>query len=186
LPAATSRLAAKPAFWNFSHTFTWSRITRCNQLDGHERCVKNASQSIGRSNDRSSGEYRANFKNPVSERRDFEEDKMVKNFDDMQKLGKENLDATVKSFGALSKSSQVIAAEMVDFQRRAIEDSSKAMDKLFGSNILEKAIEIQTEFAKSACEAFIAEATKIGGLYANLAKEAYKPYESYFNKAAPK
>ena len=40
---------------------------------------------------------------------------MVKNFDDIQKLGKDNMDATMKSFGALSKSAQAIATEMADY-----------------------------------------------------------------------
>ena len=110
---------------------------------------------------------------------------MVKNFDDMQKIGKDNLDATMKSFGAFSKSAQAIASEMTDYSKKSFEDGSKAMERLFGAKTLEKAIEIQTDFAKTAYEAFIAEATKIGELYADLAKETYKPFETYINKAAP-
>jgi len=61
---------------------------------------------------------------------------MVRNIDEMQKLGKDNMDATLKSFGALSK------------------------------------------------RTFVAEATKLGELYADFAKEAYKPFESQFGKVA--
>ena len=56
---------------------------------------------------------------------------------------------------------------------------------LFGAKSLEKAIEIQTEFAKSAYEGFVAQATKMGELYSDLAKETYKPFEAYAAKAAP-
>ena len=110
---------------------------------------------------------------------------MVKNFDDIQKFGKDNMDATLRSFGALSKSTQAIAVEVADYSKKSFEDGSKAMEKLFGAKTLEKAIEIQTDFAKTAYEAFIAEATKIGELYADLAKETYKPFESYIVKATP-
>jgi len=110
---------------------------------------------------------------------------MVKNFDDMQKLGKDNLDSTMKSFGAWSKSAQAIAAEMADYSKKSFEDGSKAMERLFGAKTLEKAIEIQTDFAKSSYESFVAEATKIGELYADLAKEAYRPFENYVPKPAP-
>src|SRR5262249_4438035 len=110
---------------------------------------------------------------------------MVKNFEDMQKIGKDNLDATMKSFGAWSKSAQAIAAEVADYSKKSFEDGSKAMEKLFGAKTLEKAIEIQTDYAKTAYEAFIAEATKIGELYADLAKETYRPFENYVPKAAP-
>jgi hypothetical protein len=110
---------------------------------------------------------------------------MVKNFEDMQKYGKDNMDATLKSFGALSKASQVIAAEVADYSKRSFEDGSKVVEKLFGAKSLDKAIEIQTDYAKQAYEGFVAQATKIGELYADLAKETYKPFESYLGKAAP-
>jgi hypothetical protein len=42
---------------------------------------------------------------------------------------------------------------------------------------LEKAVEMQTEYVRTAYEGFVAHATKIGGLYADLAKELYKPIE---------
>jgi len=110
---------------------------------------------------------------------------MVKNFDDMQKFGKDNMDASLKSFGAVSKSAQAIAVEMADYSKKAFEDGSKALEKLFGAKTPEKAIEIQSDFAKASYEAFIAEATKIGELYADLAKEFYKPFEGYLVKAVP-
>ena len=36
---------------------------------------------------------------------------MLSNFDDVQKLGKDNVEATMRSFGAASKGFQAIAAE---------------------------------------------------------------------------
>ncbi len=48
---------------------------------------------------------------------------------------------------------------------------------------LEKAIELQTEYAKTAYEGFVAEATKISEMYADLAKESYKPFEAMVAKA---
>lgn len=111
---------------------------------------------------------------------------MLNNFDDMQKLGKNNLEASVKSFGALSKSSQAIATEMADYSKKSFEDGSKALEKLFGAKTLEQAIEIHTDFAKTAYEAFVAEATKIGELYTDLTAEIYKSFEPHIAKAAAK
>jgi len=110
---------------------------------------------------------------------------MFKNFEDVQKLSKDNMDATMKSFGALSKASQTIAAELVDYSKKSFEDSTKVMEKLLGAKSLDKAIEIQTDYAKTTYEGFVAEATKISELYADLAKETYKPFEAYIVKAAP-
>ena len=110
---------------------------------------------------------------------------MIKNLEDVQKLSKDNMDATMKSFGALSKATQTIAAEFADYSKKSFEDSTKVMEKLLGVKTLDKAIEIQTDYAKTAYEGFVAQATKIGELYADLAKESYKPFESYMAKAAP-
>jgi len=49
----------------------------------------------------------------------------------------------------------------------------------------DKAIEIQTEFAKSAFEAFVAESQKIGALYGDLAKQSYKPFGGFVARMTP-
>jgi hypothetical protein len=108
---------------------------------------------------------------------------MIKNFDEVQKLSKDSMDATMKSFGAVTKTSQAIAAEFTDYSKKSFEDGSKVLEKLFGAKSLDKAIEIQTDYAKTAYEGFVAQATKMGELYAELAKETYKPFEAYAVKA---
>jgi hypothetical protein len=108
---------------------------------------------------------------------------MIKSFEDLQQVGKENVDNALKSVGALSKGSQAIAVEVVDYSKKSFEDSSAMVEKLFGIKTIDKAFELQTEFAKSAYEGFVAKASKIGELYADLAKEAYKPFEVLVAKA---
>ena len=108
---------------------------------------------------------------------------MVKNFEDLQTVSKDSVDATLKSFGAISKSGQAIAVELADYSKKAFEDGSAALEKLIGAKSLDKAIEVQTEYAKTAYEGFVARASKIGELYADLAKETYKPFESVIARA---
>jgi hypothetical protein len=110
---------------------------------------------------------------------------MIKNFDDVQKLGKDGVDATLKSFNAASKGAQAIAIEFADYSRKSFEQNTAAVEKLLGVRTLETAIELQTEYAKTAYEGFVAQATKIGALYADIAKETYKPFEGYFTKISP-
>ena len=107
---------------------------------------------------------------------------MVKNFEDLHQVSKESMDSTLKSWGAVSKGAQAIAVEVADYSKKAFEDGSAALEKLFGVKSLDKAIEVQTEYAKTAYEGFVAEATKIGELYADLAKESYKPFETMLAK----
>jgi phasin family protein len=111
---------------------------------------------------------------------------MVKNFEDMQKLGKDNVDATLTSLGVLSKGFQAIAVEMADYTKKAFEDGTAAAEKLFGAKSLDKAVEVQSDYVKAAYEQFVTQATKFGELYAGLAQEAYKPFEANMTKASEK
>ncbi|HXL68086.1 MAG TPA: phasin family protein, partial [Xanthobacteraceae bacterium] len=51
-----------------------------------------------------------------------------------------------------------------------------------GAKTFDKAIEVQTDYFKTAYEGFVAKASKIGELYADLAKETYKPIEGTIAK----
>jgi hypothetical protein len=44
---------------------------------------------------------------------------------------------------------------------------------------------VQTEYAKAAYESYVSEVTKLGELYADLAKEAFKPYQSFAARVTP-
>jgi phasin family protein len=108
---------------------------------------------------------------------------MVKNFEDLQQVSKENVEVAMKSAETMSKGAQAIATEMADYSKKSFEEGSAMLEKLFGVKSLEKAIELQTEFAKSSYEGFVAKATKISEMYAGLAKEGYKPFEAMMAKA---
>src|ERR1700704_5763452 len=111
---------------------------------------------------------------------------MVKNLEDMQKFGKENVDATLKSFGVLSQSAQAIAVEVADYSKKAFEEGAAATEKLIGAKSLDKVIEVQTSYLKSAYEGFLSQSAKLGELYAGLAQETRKPFESYVKAASAK
>jgi hypothetical protein len=108
---------------------------------------------------------------------------MTQSFEGANKLGKEFLDSSMKSFGTVSKSAQAISGEATSYAKKALEAGSAAVEKLLSVKSVEKAIEIQTDYAKQAYEGFVAEAARMGELYADMAKEAYKPFESIVAKA---
>ena len=78
-----------------------------------------------------------------------------------------------------------IATAYGDYTKKSFEDTRSFVEKLSGVKSFEKAIEIQTEFAKTAYETFIAESQKIGALYGDLAKQSYKPFGSFGAKTTP-
>src|ERR1044072_990966 len=87
---------------------------------------------------------------------------MMKNFEDIQKGSKDGLDPAMESFGVFSKALRANAAEVAAYSKKSFEDSTKVVEKLFGAKSFDKAIEIQTDYAKTAYEGFVAQATKIG------------------------
>ncbi|MGZ5876416.1 MAG: phasin family protein [Bradyrhizobium sp.] len=78
---------------------------------------------------------------------------------------------------------QTIANAYGDYTKKSLQETRSFLEKLMGARSLDKALEVQTEFAKQTYETFVAESQKICGLYGELAKQAYKPWESLVAKA---
>jgi phasin family protein len=102
---------------------------------------------------------------------------MFKNIDEVQKLGRGNMEVAMKSFAVMSKGFQAIAAEIANYSKSSLEDHTAAMEKLMAAKTMQTAFEVQSEYVKTAYEAFIAQGSRIGELYAGLAKETCKPFE---------
>jgi hypothetical protein len=109
---------------------------------------------------------------------------MLQPFTQIQKFGQDNLDATMKALGAFSSNSQAIATETAEFARKSFEQTSSTFEKLLGVQTLDKAVEIQTAYVKSAYDSLVSQSAKIGSLYSTLATETLKPYEGLLSKAA--
>jgi hypothetical protein len=107
---------------------------------------------------------------------------MAINFEEYQKFGKEQLEAVQAAAAEVSKQLQAIAAESTDYSKKSVENGSAFVEKLLGVKELNEAIALQQEFAKSSYEGFVAQVTKLGELYTNVAKEAFKPVEGVIAK----
>ncbi|RAI42890.1 phasin family protein [Rhodoplanes roseus] len=102
--------------------------------------------------------------------------------DNVQGFSKDGMDAAMKSFGAVSQSVQAIAAETADFSKKSFEQGAEVLEKLLAVKSVEKAVELQSDYLKSSYEAFIAQSNRMSELYAELAKEIYKPFEGLAGK----
>ena len=102
---------------------------------------------------------------------------MLKNIEDFQKVGQYNMDAAMKMLGEWSKGWQAIATEMTDYTKRSFEEGTATFEKLLSAKSMEQAMEIQSGYARRAYDGYLHQMSKLGGLYAEWAKEAYKPVE---------
>src|SRR5579885_2099135 len=107
---------------------------------------------------------------------------MIKTFEDFEKAGRDNIDLTLKSLSALSKGVQAIATEVVDYSKKTFEDGAAFVEKLLDVKSFDKAIELQSEYARTAYDGFVAKVSRLGELYVDLAKETCKPYETLLAK----
>ncbi|WP_061936281.1 phasin family protein [Aureimonas sp. AU22] len=94
------------------------------------------------------------------------------------KVGKDNMDNALRSMSAVTKGFQQIATETTEFTKKSVEQSAQMFERLAQVRTLDKAIELQSEYARSAYEAWMSQATKMGEIYQEIAREAYRPLES--------
>ena len=77
--------------------------------------------------------------------------------EDIQQYGKEHLETVVASATSVQSGLQAIATAYGDYTKKSFEETRSFVEKLSGAKSLDKALEVQTEFAKSAYETFVAE-----------------------------
>ena len=105
-------------------------------------------------------------------------------FDDASKQGKDAMENMLKSYSDLAKGFQAMATEATEYSKKSYEDNASVMEQIFSANSVEKALEIQSEYAKSSYEGFVSQATKMGEMYSNVTQSAIKPYEAVIPNSA--
>jgi phasin family protein len=99
-------------------------------------------------------------------------------FDNFQTFGKEGFEAFIASATAFNKGMQAMAQENAEFARKSMTLTSATYEKALAARSFERVVEVQQGYAKEAYEAALAQANKLGELYVESAKEAYKPFEA--------
>jgi hypothetical protein len=91
--------------------------------------------------------------------------------------------ATVASAEQLAKHFQAIAAAHGDNAKRSFKEGAAFLERLAGAKSLEQALEIRTEYSRTAHETFVAESKRIVDIYNELSKIALKPFGIMISKA---
>ncbi len=102
---------------------------------------------------------------------------MAKEIEDFSKIGQANVDNALKMWGEWAKSWQAVTAEMSDYTKRSFEDGTKTFEKLAAARTFEQLMEIQSGYAKRCCDDYMQQMTKLGSMYATMAKDSAKPFE---------
>jgi hypothetical protein len=80
--------------------------------------------------------------------------------------------------------SRTIATRWTTYFKQSFEDATRTFEQLVGAKSLEQLFEIQSQYAKKAYDSWVAEASKLGQMYTDMARTAYKPVEQAVAKKA--
>ena len=69
---------------------------------------------------------------------------------------------------------QTIANAYRDYTRKSLQENRSFVEQLMGARSFDKAVEVQTDYAKQAYANFVAQSQKICGLYSELASQTLK------------
>ena len=104
-------------------------------------------------------------------------EKALKGYDAFVGYGKDTADAVTKSATVAGKGMESINSEIYSYSKQSIEDAVSATKAVMGSKSVHEAFEFQSDFAKSAFEAYVAELSKITELSTAATKDAFAPFK---------
>jgi hypothetical protein len=109
---------------------------------------------------------------------------MFKSFEDVQKLGQENLELAGKSLAAMSEGLRALAADTADYTKKSFEMSAVTLEKLASVRSIDKAVEVQADFARATYQGFVSHSARFGEFLTDLTKESMKPFEGLLSRAS--
>ena len=104
-------------------------------------------------------------------------EKAMKGYDAFVGYGKDTADAVTKSATIAGKGVEAINSEIYSYSKSSVEDAVAATKAVMGSKSIHEAFEFQTDFAKSAFEAYVAELSKISELATAATKDTFAPFK---------
>lgn len=105
---------------------------------------------------------------------------VTKSLEKFTDLGKGQMEAYVQAATVFAKTIERVNGEVFNFSKQQMEDGVAAFKAVSGAKSLHEAWEVQTDFAKSALDSYVAQATKLNDLWIDAAKQAAEPFSTRF------
>jgi phasin family protein len=94
---------------------------------------------------------------------------------DMNVQSKRNLEAVVASVTAATKGAESLGAQAMAFSKKTAEDHMAATKTLSGAKSLQEAVEMQTAYAKSFLDSYLAELNRWSDTVSGSVKDSMRP-----------
>lgn len=105
---------------------------------------------------------------------------VTKGLEKFTDLGKGSVEAYVQAATVFAKTLERVNGEVFNFSKQQMEDSVAAFKAVSSAKSVHEAWEVQTDFAKSALDSYVAQATKLNDLWLDAAKQAAEPFTARF------
>lgn len=102
-------------------------------------------------------------------------DKSVASMTQLNAQGKKNLEAVVESAAAAQKGAEALSQNAVAFTKKSWEDNVSAVQSLTQARSVQEVLELQTSWAKSSAEAYLAQFAKTNEIITASMKDCFKP-----------
>lgn len=102
-------------------------------------------------------------------------EKSLASLNEVNAHSKKNLEAVIASVTASTKGAEALGAQAMAYSKKAVESQVAAAKSLSGAKSIQEVVELQTTFAKSALEAYMAEFSKMSEILSASMKDSVKP-----------
>ena len=111
---------------------------------------------------------------------------VTKGLEQFSSFGKGNVEACMQAATVMAKTVERVNGEVFSFSKQQVEDGVTAFKAVSGAKSFHEAWELQTDFAKSALDAYVAQATKLNDMWMDAAKQASEPFSTRFSQMTEK
>jgi hypothetical protein len=98
---------------------------------------------------------------------------MFINSEEIKTLGLSQVDAFTAAANSTVKGLLAITTEATGYSKKSVENGFALWERLLHAREPDEIVQLQSDFGKAAYDDFVAGATKISNIYADLAKEAF-------------
>ncbi len=102
-------------------------------------------------------------------------DKSLAALNEINEHSKKNVEAIVASATAATKGAEALGAQVMAYAKSTVEAQSTAAKSLTGARSVQEVVELQTSFAKTAMESYIAQVNSASEIVSAAVKDAMKP-----------
>jgi len=98
-------------------------------------------------------------------------------FNGLQDYSQLGIEAAIDSLNGYERGVVAFSKEWNSYAERSISEGQKSVERMLKADSVETALEVQSEFAQSAYDAYLGHMSRFSNLYARMAEDSYKPVQ---------